>query len=872
MNMDTATQLPRDISNRLRVLNVLERLTQIDLSRKNMEDSLRDMLELVLEVFNADRAWFLYPCNPDAPFWSVPFECTRPEWPGLFARGVDMPMNVEMSRTYSELLEAKGPTQQGSMTDPPVPQTVAEAFSIKSQVMIALRPRIDDAWVFGLHHCESEVMHDKGDLQLFTAIAQRIADSLAILISIRKLRDSEERWKFALEGAGDGMWDWNPQSDKALYSRRWKEMIGYADDEFPDTGRAWVEHLHPDDRDRVLFALQEYLTGKQPSYVVEFRMRCKDDSWKWILARGKLISRDTNGNPLRIIGTHSDISERKQAEQQLQVAATAFEVQEGIMITDADSVILRVNRAFTNITGYTAKEIIGKTPRTLSSGRHNASFYRKMWKDIKRTGGWTGEVWNRRKNGEIFPEHLTITSVKDPSGIVTNYVATINDFTSHRAAAEKIRNLAFYDQLTGLPNRQLLMDRLQQALTSSERSGREGAVLLIDLDNFKTLNDTLGHDIGDLLLQQVAQRLQSCVRKGDTVARLGGDEFVVVLEELNRGSLDAGARTKTIGDKILASLNQPYQLLSHTYRSTASIGACLFIGHQSSVEQLMKQADIAMYQAKKDSRNTLRFFDPMMQKSIDARASLENELRNALENRQFQLHYQIQVDSSHHPLGAEALIRWMHPERGPVSPSEFIPLAEETGLILPIGQWVLDTACAQLRKWEQDELTRNLVLAINVSAKQFHQPDFVAQVQSAVKRHAVNPVRLKLELTESMLLENIGDVISTMNALNETGIRFSLDDFGTGYSSLQYLKRLPLNQLKIDQSFVRDISVDRNDRSIVLTIIAMAQGLNLDVIAEGVTTEEQRQFLLGVGCTRFQGYLFGKPVPVDRFEALLKQD
>jgi diguanylate cyclase (GGDEF)-like protein/PAS domain S-box-containing protein len=557
--------------------------------------------------------------------------------------------------------------------------------------------------------------------------------------------------------------------------------------------------------------------------------------------------------------------------QELRIAAAAFEAQEGIIITDAQGVILRVNQAFTEATGYTTEEVVGQTPRLLKSGRHDADFYAAMWECIQRSGSWQGEIWDRRKNGEIYPKWLTITAIKAADGAVTHYVGTQTDMTERKAAEEEIKSLAFYDPLTRLPNRRLLMDWLEHALASAARSGRAGALLFIDLDNFKILNDVLGHDIGDLLLQQVAQRLMTCVRRGDTVARLGGDEFVVILEDLSEQVGEAALQTETIGEKILAALNHPYQLAEHEHHGTASIGAAIFHAHQKSIGELLKQADIAMYQAKKAGRNSLRFFDPQMQTNISVRASLEKELRDAIENQQFQLYYQIQVDSSLHALGAEALIRWITPERGMVSPAQFIPLAEETGLILPIGAWVLETACAQLKAWQQRALTRDLVLAVNVSAKQFRQIDFVAQVRDALQRHAIPPMLLKLELTESLLLENIEDTIATMTALNETGVQFSLDDFGTGYSSLQYLKRLPLHQLKIDQSFTRDIGLDINDETIVRTIIAMAQNMSLDVIAEGVETEQQRQLLLKNGCTHYQGYLFGRPVPIEQFEALLKR-
>jgi diguanylate cyclase (GGDEF)-like protein/PAS domain S-box-containing protein len=564
--------------------------------------------------------------------------------------------------------------------------------------------------------------------------------------------------------------------------------------------------------------------------------------------------------------------EKRATESDLRIAATAFESQEGLMITDAKGVILRVNKAFTETTGYATEEIVAQTPRLLKSGRHDAEFYREMWETLHHTGAWQGEIWDRRKNGEIYPKWLSISAVTGDDGVVTHYVGSHIDITERKASEEKIQHLAFYDHLTDLPNRLLLLDRLHQALASSVRSGRKGALLFIDLDNFKNLNDTLGHDMGDMLLQQVTQRLESCIREGDTVARLGGDEFVVMLVDLSELPLEAAAQTESIGEKILAALSEPYQLDKNTYRCTASIGVTLFSGNQHATDELMKQADIAMYQAKKAGRNTLRFFDRQMQESISARVSLESELQNALEFRQFHLYYQIQVDSSDRPLGAEALIRWIHPVRGLVPPAQFIPLAEETGLILPIGQWVMETACSQLKAWQQDALTRDLTLAVNVSARQFRQADFVAQVQSAVQRHDINPKLLKLELTESLLQENIEDTIATMNALNEIGVQFALDDFGTGYSSLQYLKRLPLDQIKIDRSFVRDITTDGSDIAVVRATIAMARSLELDIIAEGVETEEQRQLLLKNGCTNFQGYFFGRPVPIEEFEALLKDD
>lgn len=559
-----------------------------------------------------------------------------------------------------------------------------------------------------------------------------------------------------------------------------------------------------------------------------------------------------------------------ETNKELCVAETAFETQEGIIVTDANSLIIRVNHAFTEITGYNKNEVLGQNPRILSSGRHDKYFYELMWRSVQRTGKWEGEIWNRRKNGEIYPERLVITAVKNPGGIVVNYVATLADISISRAASDEIRHLAFYDPLTRLPNRRLLIDRLGHALITSARSGKKGALLFLDLDNFKSLNDTLGHDIGDLLLQQVAQRTEACVRDGDTVARLGGDEFVVVLENLSLDSLEAAHQTGVIAEKISSSLNLPYQLASHVYHCTPSIGAVIFNGHNNTTDELFKQADIAMYQSKKDGRNLIRFFDSKMQDKIDLRVLNERELRTALQKQQLHLHYQVQVDQAGRPTGAEVLIRWIHPVRGLVPPADFIPLAEESGQIQQIGQWVLETACQQLKAWQRNPLSRELVLAVNVSPRQFLRANFASQVQVAIERAGINPDKLKLELTESTLSENIEVIIGTMKTLKDMGVRFSLDDFGTGYSSLQYLKSLPLDQLKIDRTFVREIVSDHSDKAIVQTIIAMAHNLHLGVIAEGVENQYQHQHLLEAGCTRFQGYLFGRPMPIEQFDQLLR--
>lgn len=626
--------------------------------------------------------------------------------------------------------------------------------------------------------------------------------------------------------------------------------------------------LHPDDLEAVSASI--LLSARDLTvWHHEYRVKFADGSVNWLLGNA-MPQREADGSTLWH-GFITDVTERKLAEDELRIAATAFESLQGMLITDANGDILRVNRAFTHVTGYTIEDVKGRNPRMFGSGRHNAEFYAAMWDRIHHTGAWEGEIWNRRKNGEVYPEYLSITAVKDKNGIVTHYVASLDDITLSKAAEDEIKNLAFYDPLTRLPNRRLLFDRLKQALIASKRSGKEGALLFIDLDNFKALNDTLGHDVGDLLLQQVARRLTACLRASDTVSRFGGDEFVVILEDLSGTPLEAVIQTELVSDKILASLNEPFRLGSYEYRSTPSIGVTLFDSGQSEVEELLKQADIAMYQAKKAGRNTLCFFNPEMQASITARVALEAGLRLALAENQLKLHYQLQVNHDDRVVGAEVLLRWQHPELGLVLPVDFISLAEETGLIVPIGRWVIERACIQIKKWEQAEHTRHLQLAVNVSARQFHQDDFVEQVHQALNHAAIQPDKLKFELTESLVLDNIDETIQKITALRQIGVRFSMDDFGTGYSSLAYLSRLPIDQLKIDQSFVQNMTLKVSDSVIVQTIIGMANNLGMEVIAEGVETEEQRIFLEQHGCSICQGYLFGKPVSLEEFELLLQR-
>jgi diguanylate cyclase (GGDEF)-like protein/PAS domain S-box-containing protein len=647
----------------------------------------------------------------------------------------------------------------------------------------------------------------------------------------------------------------NPVFER-LFGASEAEIVGRTDYDF--VGREVADAFRRHDR-------QAMLTGV-PSRNEEW-LTFADNGYRGLFETVKTPMRDGAGNLIGILGIARDITVHEQTEAELRIAAVAFESQEGMFVTDVESTILRVNRAFAEITGYTPSEAIGRTPRLFKSGRHDAAFYAAMWESIRRTGGWQGEIWDRRKGGEVRADWLTITAVTNAEGVVTHYIGAMTDITHRKAAEDEIKSLAFYDVLTGLPNRRLLLDRLQLALVSSVRSESQVALLFIDLDNFKILNDTLGHDHGDLLLQQVAQRLVACIREGDTVARLGGDEFVVLLEDLSAHAADAATQAESVGEKILAAFKLPFDLAGHEYRSSPSIGITLLSYRRESVDELLKRADLAMYQAKAAGRNTLRFYDPQMQAAVSARAALEAELHEALQAGQFILHYQGQIGSAGQLIGAEALVRWQHPARGLLLPAEFLPLAEESGLILRLGALVLETACRQLVSWAVQAETADFTLAVNVSRKQFHQPDFVEHVLAALERTGADARKLRLELTESLLLDDAEESLAKMGALKAHGVGFALDDFGSGYSSLAHLKRLPLDQLKIDQSFVRDLLTDPNAAAVAKAIVALAESLGLAVIAEGVETAAQRDGLARLGCHAYQGYLFGRPGPVDLLEA-----
>ncbi|MEN3291268.1 MAG: hypothetical protein V7642_521 [Burkholderiales bacterium] len=660
-------------------------------------------------------------------------------------------------------------------------------------------------------------------------------------------------------------------------SARAEALTGYRAEELVGEHRAkFGELIHPDDREHVREEVQAAIDAGHAFQLV-YRITTASGELKWVSEHGDAVC-DENGKVLALEGFIIDITQNKQAEEALRESESRFRAQASLLEKAQDAILVRGidhrvtfwNSSAERLYGWTAAEAIGKSVGELIYTDLDA--FHLANNTVLENGEWSGEIMQRRKDGSPLPVEAHWTLVRDDEGKPKAVLSINTDITRRKAAETRIQHLAFYDPLTRLPNRLFLVDRLQHALANSARSGHTGALMFIDLDNFKTLNDTLGHDKGDLLLKQVANRLTRCMRENDTVARLGGDEFVVLLEELSDSSHDAAVQAKNAGEKILAAFRQSYDLAGYEHYSSPSIGITLFKGREDSVDDILKRADVAMYQAKAAGRNTLRFFDPEMQAEITRRAELEADLRQGTRDHQFLLHYQPQADASGRVSGVEALVRWQHPQRGLVAPGEFIPLAEETGLILPLGHWVLETACKQLVAWAATPESAGLSLAVNVSARQFRHPDFVEQVLSVLEKTGADPRKLKIELTESLLIKDMDDTIVKMSALKARGVGFSLDDFGTGYSSLAYLKRLPLDHLKIDQSFVRDVLTNANDATIARTIVALGVSLGLHVIAEGVETSAQQDFLALQGCHTYQGFLFNPPLPIDEFDAFMRRE
>ncbi len=680
------------------------------------------------------------------------------------------------------------------------------------------------------------------------------------------LVESEARIRAILDTAVDGVLVVDEASRVVFANPAISRITGYSDKEIQD--RPLTDLMPERFRGQHEAGFNRYLSSGRPTMPwreLAFMLRHRDGHE--IPVEVSIGERGGAGQR-QFIGILRDVSERRQGEERLRQSAKVFEsTADGVSITDAAGNMIAVNRAFTVITGYTEAEALGRNPRILKSGRHHQPFYQAVWNSIAQAGSWSGEIWNRRKNGEIYPEWLTISSVTDEAGRLTNYVGVFSDISQIKQSEAERERLAHFDPLTELPNRLLFNARLDHAIQRAERENSLLTLLFIDLDRFKNINDALGHPAGDRVLQDVARRLSHCGRAEDTVSRLGGDEFAMALEGQGSATQASG-----MADKLLAALTLPFDLDGQAVFVGASIGISIYPADGKDAATLLKNADAAMHQSKDDGRNTFRFYNAAMTRAARERLTLETNLRRAIEQQEFLVYYQPQIDvSSGNILGVEALVRWDHPASGLIAPDRFIPLAEETGLIVPLGEWVLFTACTQARAWLDDPDQPTLSVAVNLSPRQFRQPNLAAHVRAVLEACGLPAALLELEITESAIMDNPGQAIATLQALKDLGITISIDDFGTGYSSLAHLKRFPIDKLKIDQSFIRDIPRDHSDMEIAATIIAMARNLHLKVLAEGVETEEQLAFLQIHGCDAYQGYLRSRPVPAPALEQWLAQ-
>lgn len=670
-----------------------------------------------------------------------------------------------------------------------------------------------------------------------------------------KLERSERNLKRAQHVSKIGSWELDIVKNKLEWSEETYRIFGL-DIGAPLAGDIFLAHLNPDDLGKRAAAWAAALSGEL--YDIEYRIFVENEI-KWVREQAE-FDFDAKGKAVFCFGTVTDISRSRREEEQLRLAAKVFEsTKESILITDAYNNIVAVNEAFTSMTGYTFAEVRGRNPRLLSSGEHDAEFYRDMWNSLNTLGSWHGEITDKNKAGQHFYKHMAINVVKNEHDVITHYVSISSDISERKEYDKNIHFLAYYDVLTGLPNRTLLRDRIGQVIASSHRDNVQFALLFLDLDRFKYINDSMGHSVGDKLLQSVASRLQACVREGDTVSRIGGDEFVLLLRNIDEPGVSS------VADKLLQSLATPFNLGGQEISTYASIGISLYPKHATDFDVLMKNADAAMYSAKENGRNNYKFFMPEMNFRANQVFLMEKDMRVALDQDQFMLVYQPQVDLATGAVcGAEALIRWKHPEKGFISPAEFIPVAEETGQIVTIGEWVLRTACWRFAAWQKQGLPM-IPVAVNLSIRQLRQPNLADLIESVLKETGLSPECLELEITESIMMGDTSAAMVFLTRMHKLGVQMSIDDFGTGFSSLNYLKNLPVHKLKIDQSFVRDIGIDASDVAIIRSIISLGHRLDMKVIAEGVETLDQLDFLRLRGCDEIQGFFFSRPLPAEDF-------
>ncbi|HZJ94153.1 MAG TPA: EAL domain-containing protein [Thiopseudomonas sp.] len=704
-----------------------------------------------------------------------------------------------------------------------------------------------------------------------------VAYWLAILVlhSLQKSKQSADsrislkRTRLALDAAHEAFWDWslNPQQE-IYFSESYCNILGYSQAEFGNNQKAWQGHLFAEEREHVYRNVMNYLAEGKGSYDSTYRMRHKDGTPRWIRSRGSVI-KNAKGQPTRFIGIARDITEQRESEERAKQAQAVFEsTHEGIVVTDHTNTIVHINPAFTQITGYSPEDVLGKTPRMFKSGRHTAEFYKSMWTTLESTDQWSGEIWNRRKNGEILPQYQTIRLIRDENGLISHSVAIFSDISVLKDSQSELSYLAHYDPLTGLANRAQLYDRLKHSLRSAIAHQVNSSFFLIDLDHFKNINESLGHSLGDQLLQAVAQRMAKALDEQSLLARFGGDEFAIISDSINTPE-----KAATLAQKIIHTHKEPFIVGDNQLFINLSIGICFYPQSGSNVEEIMRNADSALSKAKASGRDTFAFYSSDLTEQAFQRIRIASELNQALDgNSGLELYYQpVYAMQNQQLVGCEALLRWNHPERGFIPPNEFIPIAEESGLISAIDHWVLRQACQQIYAWQQQGTELQFV-AVNISSRSLSNPSLPAKVTKILEDSNIDPQRLELEVTESAVMENPKQADEILIELRNLGVHLAIDDFGTGYSSLSRLKSLPVHKLKIDQSFVSNLPNSDEDIAIVRAILALGSSLGLEVQAEGIETVEHMQFLQEQNCSLGQGYYFGRPEPIEVFNQRLLEN
>ena len=677
------------------------------------------------------------------------------------------------------------------------------------------------------------------------------------------LQKKEQQLERVLQGSDQGYWDWNLKTNALQVSARWESMLGYGPGEMQIDPTHWSDHVHPEDFPMVMASIERHLAGQSELYEVEYRAKTRLGEWRWILSRGRVVERASDGTPLMMAGTHLDVTSRKQMEMEQRDAGIVFASSyEGIMVANVDGLITKVNPAFTRITGYAQAEAVGHSPRILSSGWHDARFFAQFWESLTERDFWHGEIWNRRKNGDLYAALQSVSVVRDSKGHVLHYVSVFADISQIKAHEAELDRVANYDPLTALPNRRLLSDRLTQATMRSDRTGKLAAVCFLDLDGFKSVNDRLGHDAGDQVLIGVAQQLKTVLRAEDTLARLGGDEFIVLLSEVS-----SAEECAQILERVQDAVRQPVAASGQVITISASIGVSLYPADNADPDTLLRHADQAMYLAKQAGKNRYQMFDPGIDRIAQAHRQALTEMEQALGQGEFVLFYQPKVDLVNgEVIGAEALIRWQHPQRGLLPPSEFLPHLNGSPLESEFGEWVIETALTRIQLWKAQGL--RLKISVNISANHLLRADFTARLGQVLAKYPdVQPSDLELEVLETAAIQDMEQAVEILQRCMELGVRFSLDDFGTGYSSLTYLRKLPVDTLKIDQSFVRDMLSNPVDLGIVKGVIQLAGVFNRQVIAEGVETLEHGAALRKLGCHLVQGYGISRPMPADLMNA-----